>query len=547
MKPILPVVMALASLAALPGQQPVPAPASAAEQQFRDAWWAETAQTDLEAALRGYLAAAAADGPATVRAKALLQAGRVQQRLGRTEAALATFRKLVMDHAGEREVVEQARAHLRELTAVDLRRNYDEWYERRLFSEDVQLSILAKLDALAGKLARRPEQPEEQKAHAAEVLSLMQEIAAYGKGAVPALRKTATGSNVAMRQHAIHMLFELRELPPLPALLADDGWLGDADSWPVLLQQKSDAEVPPSPVWYRPLLTAALRGGAALADALVHATRRPQDDNLVSTIALAALHAEGGKAVVLAALADPGLAINLRLGIESGLLNDVDGDTALTAAEWLAVSAEPLRYQLRQAGILHAAALLGPGDGAQLDEILARITAGTPSQQGSLAIILSLGLDRQMSLDVLPWTPARVRTVLQLATSEGGTGCFSQLWLALLRPPAKRAVLAEAVFSQPILCHDAPDARQFLHRHFQFDIGEGDNELLASGWHAALAAVLAREWDRWSDDTRVDALAMLGTVMHQLEPGPVVRFLDKVKDKASAPVRQAIDALPTSG
>ncbi|MFY7950840.1 MAG: hypothetical protein ACOVRP_16620, partial [Gemmatimonas sp.] len=77
---------------ALPAQTPPP---SAAEAAYRDAWWEESGRGDLASALKGYLAAAAADGPAGVRAKALLAAGSAQQRLGKAESAIATFRQLL--------------------------------------------------------------------------------------------------------------------------------------------------------------------------------------------------------------------------------------------------------------------------------------------------------------------------------------------------------------------------------------------------------------------------------------------------------------------
>ena len=84
---------------------PTPAPRpSAAELQLRDAWWAESGANDLSAALRGYLAAVAAEGPATVRARALLWAGRLQQRLGQSEQALASFERFLAQDAPAQDV-----------------------------------------------------------------------------------------------------------------------------------------------------------------------------------------------------------------------------------------------------------------------------------------------------------------------------------------------------------------------------------------------------------------------------------------------------------
>ncbi|MFN9277597.1 MAG: hypothetical protein ACK6D2_17895, partial [Planctomycetota bacterium] len=186
---------------ALPAQTPPP---SAAEAAYRDAWWEESGRGDLAAALKGYLAAAAADGPAGVRAKALLAAGSAQQRLGKAESAIATFRQVLQQFPGEAAVVEQARTHLRELTAIDLRQGYDEWHQRWLFSEEVQLQILQKLTQFGGHVAAfgglsQAEEGDQK----ATLRQLRMEILGYGAGAVPALRKATASLNGALAEFAV--------------------------------------------------------------------------------------------------------------------------------------------------------------------------------------------------------------------------------------------------------------------------------------------------------------------------------------------------------
>ena len=229
--------------AAVPAQAQSPSTtASAAEQAFRDGWWAESGQGDLAAALNRYLAAATADGPVAIRAKALLHAGAVQQRLGKAESAIATFRQLLKDHAGEADLVEQARVHLRELTAVDLRQNYDEWYERRLFSEEVQSQILGKLEQLAGELVPPTSQSaKEQAERQNRIVRLRQEVLAFGKGAVPPLRKAAVGRGTRLAEDAVELLFALGELPPTEALWRCSDWTLEASSWQTLLRRRNEA------------------------------------------------------------------------------------------------------------------------------------------------------------------------------------------------------------------------------------------------------------------------------------------------------------------
>ncbi|HEU4417361.1 MAG TPA: hypothetical protein VFT55_00405, partial [Planctomycetota bacterium] len=474
--------LALHAAASAQQQEPAPAPAPAtseAEKLFRDAWWAESGKNDLETALRGYLAAAAAEGPGSVRAKALLHAAGAQQRLGKADAALDLYKKVLAEHATERACVEQARVHLRELTAVDLRQNYDEWYERRLFGEEIQLLILGKLEALTSLLAQGyPPVPKEQQAYRKQIDVLEAEIRAFGKGAVPALQKACSGGHDASREHAIDMLFSLGELPPVSALLSCDSWLGDAQHWTLLLARSSTAEVPAtttgqdaekleklmrealerrrattaaqpgaSSAWHRSLLVAALQGPGQLLEAMLELRdpRLVDSIDIVTQITVALLQHEASRDATLAAIGSAETPLAFRRAMESALTESAG--FWLSARQWLQLSEDPLQFDLRVVGTRHAANLIGKGDEAILDSLLQRAeTAGPVTNEFTRAI--TEGLARLVAPLDVAWTEARLRRLILL-----GQHRFDGNLAAVLTPlhanARTRAMLAEALFSEP--------------------------------------------------------------------------------------------------
>ncbi|MBK8096522.1 MAG: hypothetical protein IPK26_05405 [Planctomycetes bacterium] len=506
--------------AAVPAQAQSPSTtASAAEQAFRDGWWAESGQGDLAAALNRYLAAATADGPVAIRAKALLHAGAVQQRLGKAESAIATFRQLLKDHAGEADLVEQARVHLRELTAVDLRQNYDEWYERRLFSEEVQSQILGKLEQLAGELVPPTSQSaKEQAERQNRIVRVRQEVLAFGKGAVPPLRKAAVGRGTRLAEDAVELLFALGELPPTEALWRCSDWTLEASSWQTLLRRRNEAgPLPGEPIDQRTrMLAAALAGPAALLQALLE-YRLIDDEVDLTAVGAALLAADAAtRKSVLQVLATPTAPIMIRRCLESAL---IDGSPTLTATEWATVSRDPLRFELRTVGLRRVIQRIGLRDGDLFDEMLAR--ASTASGNGRMTLVNTAieALSHCGAQDQFPWTLGRLQQFLHLAADADVES--APVFAAVRLREDLRQLLAEALFDDPqataakLVPAEGEGPRQSLSAMLSPHIeDEYSTELLARRWHASLHRVLTGRWGNYDEAMRIDALRLLGQSLH---------------------------------
>ena len=558
MKTLIPTFLSFLALGAVASaQQPEPAPAPApatseAEKQFRDAWWAESGKNDLETALRGYLAAAAAEGPASVRAKALLHAAGAQQRLGKADAALDLYRKVVAEYATERACVEQARVHLHELTAVDLRQNYDEWYERRLFGEEIQLLILGKLEALTSLLAQGwPQESKEQQTHRKQIDVLEAEILAFGKGAVPALQKACSGGHEESREHAIDMLFSLGQLPPVSALLSCDGWLGDAQHWTLLLASPSTAALPASNAWHRPLLAAARQGPAQLLAAVL-ASRDPhlvEGSDVVTQITITLLQHEASKDATLAAIGSAETPHQFRRAMESAPFQ-VERTIRLTAQQWLQLSEDPLLFELRIEGTRLAANQLGKGDEAILERLLQRTETRGPAMN-LYTQALTAGLARLVAPLDVPWTAPRLRRLILLHQHRVDAGLAEVLAPFHVNAPT-RVMLADALFGEPAAfvaaIRSIPDADRLenpLTDQVAFpNGGELENTLFCTRWHAAMLAVLERDWNRWDDGNRAAAVWIVQQTMRSEGAIDAIRaFLENNKAGAAEVVRAAIEAL----
>lgn len=550
----------LTLLLALPlaGQQP-----SAAEAAYRDAWWAESGQGDLAAALKGYLAAAAADGPAGIRARALLGAGLVQQRLGKTDSAIASLRQLLQQYPGEAELVERARAQLRELTAVDLRQNYDEWYERRLFSEDVQLQILQKLQALGDLLARPPRDQKQQGEWYEAQRALVQEIRGFGKGALPALRKAAEAPTGELAGRAVGMLFDLGEVPSAPALQRHFGdWAGSAEPWTSLLalhggaaQQLANGirEAAPGAT----LLRAAVMGHGELAAAVVgiRDAELVREQAAVLAAATCALLRRDGYAddqerlLVVAQVLD-GLAaettpLRVRRAMEQGIL-ECEPPPLLDPEMWLQLGKDPLHFELRYRCIEQATAGLQPGDGDELDELLARVAAMPKSGRETALYALTNGLEHNLAPTQLPWTPARLRRLLGAFVDLGDPN-LSQLFAALLHTEAWRAMLAEALLGDPVPMREVYPAGDgsSLAIHLQSDGSDEEVALLQSRWNRAVADRLGRDWAGFDAAQRLAALVLLRQVVNfdHGDRAPLLQFLAKADRGGNSEVGAAIEQL----
>lgn len=536
---------------------PTPRP-SAAELQLRDAWWAESGANDLPVALRGYLAAVAAEGPATVRARALLWAGRLQQRLGQSEQALASFRRLLVEFAAETELVGEARTHLRELTAVDLRQTYDEWYERRLFSEEVQLVILGKLEALATNLASPGGSGAEQSTRIEERRVLVAGVMAFGRGAVPALRKAAVGKQEALADLAIDLLFRLGEVPPWEALRASADWCTDLDALRLLLAQPGvgagQADEPRSP-WQVRCLLACRRGPVAAAEFLLACTSRSAED--LQPLAAVLLEHEGSRRTLLAALSRTDVALRVRQAIERVLCEGESWANGLTTAEWLAAGEQPLLQDLCLVSLQRASREVRADEPELLDRMLARLSAavagvppGSEAQEAAARLVSAFvgGLDEHPAVELLPWTPERLQALLLAAACSADTDLHPVLQ-SLRRQPELRRRLAERLFAAPValatayqLSAEDPSTYDALRRHFDAELEtEADTVAFARQWHAALLAAATAAWPIQDEPARLASLLLLPAVVSSLHDTAAMRpFLEARANDPSEPVRAAI-------
>ncbi|MFN7671871.1 MAG: hypothetical protein ACK5S5_15610 [Planctomycetota bacterium] len=562
MRTIFPLAMFLLA-AALPAQTPPP---SAAEAAYRDAWWEESGRGDLAAALKGYLAAAAADGPAGVRAKALLAAGSAQQRLGKAESAIATFRQLLQQFPGEAAAVERARTHLRELTAIDLRQGYDEWHQRWLFSEEVQLQILQKLTQFGSHVAAFEGLSQaEEGDQKATLRQLRMEILGYGAGAVPALRKATASVNGALAEFAVGALFVLGDAPPAPALQQRfDTWGDDAANWRLLLALPRDRAAE---------LRAAIRTEAAGADLLAGALQGPRqllaaivattsfalalvDDSseVLGAATEALLRADPeSRGATVTAVVDEAVPERVRRGMAIAFACEDVQEVPLTAGQWLALGEKLLDAELRASvcvyGVVHQ---LRADDGPLLDALLTRIAAAKGEHRDRCVQSLCSGLQASVAPQQLPWTLVRLRRVLLLCRVTPNTYDVRPWLRSLLRADALRLQLAEALLGDPLAAanpdpegrHES-DGRTFVDVFGWGHIDYGDDlQRLAPQWHAALAGCLTRLWPGFSEEQRLAALSVLeqALVEHE-ERASLVAFLAAADAAGSDAVREALAAL----
>lgn len=550
-----PVLVLTTVLATLPAQQPNPASTTTpAEVAFRDGWWAESGQGDLAAALTKYLAAAAADGPATVRGKALLSAGTVQQRLGKNESAIATFRQLLKDYPAAADLVEQARVHLRELTAVDLTVGYDEWYEKRLFTEEAQSQLLMKIESLAGlavKLNGSPTNEERQLLQNSRHLT-RSEILAAGKAAIPGLRKSAESKNEQLADAAVDLLFELGELPPTTALRWLPGWTYDPSHWRKLLQagKRTPMAVEVDRSTQDRLVCAATQGPDALLEQVL-AVHEENNEDLVGAAAVALMqNGEDVRQRLGKAMSDRKVPLRTRKAMQQALCA-AELKPAFTAVEWLELGNEPLVFELRVRAVSMAAHLIGADDGELLDTMFERVESSPLSTRPQFQQEFAEGLLHNRSPLQVPWTRDRMRrfVVLSCRSSDSSSVTVTSVWRS---DDLLRAMLAEALLQAPTVMRDVllppvgqatPDRSLAELLQWQ-EIEEPQAELLGGRWNHNLRDVLTAAWGGWSPDERTAALSVLSqAVQGSSEAKSLTACLRQIRDAASPEQQAQIDAV----
>ncbi len=197
---------------------------SAAAQAFREGFWAETGEHALDRALERYRAAAKAEGPDAVRAKALYREGVVLERLGKTEDAIHALERLTKEYPGEMELLQEARAKLDAWTATDIRSSFDEWYHRYQYGPEFQAKVVDLVLKLGLQSPNVNNVPEEK------------ELLTIGEAAIPALRRQLDSSNDDLRAWATAVLLELGEVPPAKPIATTSIWPYRRQAWTTLLE-----------------------------------------------------------------------------------------------------------------------------------------------------------------------------------------------------------------------------------------------------------------------------------------------------------------------
>ncbi len=246
----------LAAFAPRARAEDAPDDSTAAGKAYREAWWAETAGGNLTQAVELYGKAVDAEGPASVKARALYRKAVVLQRIGKTEEAIRTLERLAKDHPGEAGIQTDARARLAEWTAVDLKTSFAEWYQRYQYSPEFQ----AKIVDLVLKLGSSD--PGANGSASNEILTI-------GAPAIPALRQHVASPNASLRNRVVVALLQLGDVPPLESLRVTAQWRNDAACWEGLRSASAEerarlrSEAKADEPWDQGLL-AALEGARPL-------------------------------------------------------------------------------------------------------------------------------------------------------------------------------------------------------------------------------------------------------------------------------------------
>ena len=367
-----------------------------AEELFEKAWWNETASGALDKALEGYKKAADATGPAATRARSLYRAAIVEQRLGRTDAAVALLERLARDFAGETELLKEAKTRLQEWTAVDLRKSFGEWYRSYVFSPEFQARVV---DLVLRMGTAQPTESGE----------AWNQLLTIGEASVPALQEALKSSNLQLRGKATQLLLRLGVVPPTEALIGYREWMSASEDWLTLYRESGEAmrkqveglihepAVPEHVVTY---LQAALRKGPEDADVrrcLDWTRSLPTEHARGVAAAWAALKltdkSEEDLDAVLALVPEPGEAIVSKSAIP--VLQALDQRQSIAALRWT-----PTRVGALFDVLARIEATGTPDLGRRADPaakafgLLASILAKLPSQEsGALAAADAL-LDR---------------------------------------------------------------------------------------------------------------------------------------------------------
>jgi HEAT repeat protein len=378
-----------------------------AEELFEKAWWEETASGALDKALEGYRKAADAAGPAAIGARSLYRAAIVEQRLGRTDAAVALLERLAKDFAGETELLKEAKARLQEWTAVDLRKSFSEWYRSYVYSPEFQARVV---DLVLRLGTAKPDEEQEVRG----------QLLTIGEASVPALQEALKSSNQRLCHAVTELLLELGIVPPTDALIRYPAWVRNGDARWLVIYSADEAT--------RKRVREEAKGDEPLARALRAVTTSPEEmfsfavscSGYPAQYALSLLYRQSGDAMrkrLEALILEPAVPDHIVSYLRSALPQGPEDADMARCLEW--TRSLPTR-PAREAAATWAVRRLTEKSEADLDAVLSLVT-----EDGVLSDLAVLVLDTLCSnrhVAALAWTPARIGPLLDVFFKLEATG-----------------------------------------------------------------------------------------------------------------------------
>lgn len=376
-----------------------------AEELFEKAWWEETASGALDKALEGYKKAAEATGPASIRARSLYRGAILEQRLGRTDRAVALLERLAKDFPGETDLLKEAKARLQEWTAVDLRKSFSEWYRSYVFSPEFQARVV---DLVLRMGTAKPEESRE----------AWDQLLTIGEASVPALQEALKSSNEQLCHKATQLLLDLGVVPPTEALVKYPAWTREDRDWLTLYRadETTRRRVREEAKGDEPAARAIRAVATSPEEMLTFVLAEPKRELVTHLLVL--LTRQSGEAMrkrVAGLIQEPTVPKHVVDFLQDSLppsLDDVDQRRCLEWAKSL-----PTAAGRRAAAVWAASRLTGTSE-EDLDAVLALV----PGSKGVVSDLAVPVLDNLHQRTGLAWTPARVGPLLDLFLQLEATG-----------------------------------------------------------------------------------------------------------------------------
>jgi len=497
-----------------------------AEKQYRDAWWRESSESDLPKALAAYRRAAAADGPAEVRAKALLKVAECLKRLDKAQEAMQVLDRLRKQHPTQRQVLAKADRLSKEWTAIDLRGSYSEWYRRYLFSPAFQQRVVDRVLVMSSDN------------DAAEwLLSL-------GEAAIPALREALKSKHAELVGDARDLLVLLGDLPPAKLMLDNQDWTRDSDVWSAILSASAEsrahvAQEITSPEPVARLLKAAATSPAALIKAMAGdaGARIATNDEKAAGAIIEALFYTRDTAVHQG-IADLGVhpksPVSLRPIAAEHLLEF--GWIGGTANDWLEWARDCDKFDDRQAAFHRVGRTLRPGDEEVIDSVfddLLEIGKIRRDLQFSLAGAFADGLQNNGMSQQLSWSPERLLTYFRVCLNPEEDDSTSKFIGALRSDRSRGTNVAQALLLEPEKFEfTEDDGFGQLWNVFSFNVDDPDEAMAQARWNRWIMRGIQRGWSTWTEERRlaVVRLAYHGLVGHASHQRALGELMTKMSE-----------------